>query len=94
MLELVKKWMRLRPDQNAFDEELTGLINACEIDLRRRGVVNTDEQNALVQQAIKLYCKAYFGFSKDAERYAAAYDKLADSLALCGDFNTQKEVQG
>lgn len=93
MLDLVKKWLRLRTDQDAFDDELTGLIDACKIDLQRRGVVNNDDQNALVQQAIKLYCKAYFGFSNDAERYAAAYDKLADSLALCGDFNTAKEAQ-
>ena len=93
MLDLVKKWLRLRADQNAFDDELTGLIAACKIDLSRRGVVNTDDQNALIQQAIKLYCKAYFGFSKDAERYVTAYEKLADSLALCGDFNTEQGAQ-
>ena len=89
MLDLVKKWLRLQADQHDFDDEVQGLINACLLDLSRRGVRNANEDDALIQQAVKLYSKANFGYSTDQERYRAAYDALANSLALCGDYNTE-----
>lgn len=86
MLNLVKKWLRLRAEQDTFDDELNGLIDACKADLQRRGVIRIEDGNALIRQAVKLYCKANFGFSADAERFSNAYNDLANSLALSGDF--------
>lgn len=87
MLESVKKWLRLQQTPTTFDDELKGLIAAAKKDLDRRGVRKVDETDPLIQQAIKLYCKAHFGYSADQERYQRAYDAHADGLALCGDYD-------
>lgn len=87
MLDLMKKALRIRSDNTAFDAELQGLIDACKQDLRRRGIVKDGENDALIQQAVKLYCKAHFGYGgSDAERYQKSYESLAVSLSLSGDY--------
>ena len=86
MLDLVKQWLRIRSDNTAFDAELRGLIDACKQDLRRRGVKAADN-DPLIKQAVKLYCKANFGYGgSDAERFQKSYESLANSLSLCGDY--------
>lgn len=78
----------LRITSNGFDiAEITPLINSCKIDLSVSGVKNINEDDALIRQAIKLYCKANFGYREDSEKFQMAYTKLKDSLALCGDYN-------
>ncbi|MGN0594807.1 MAG: head-tail connector protein [Hominimerdicola sp.] len=85
-LEEVKTALRLT--SNAFDEgELLPLIESCKLDLSVSGVKIISEDDALIRQAIKLYCKANFGNNEDSVKFQTAYDKLKDSLALCGDYN-------
>ena len=85
-LEEVKTALRLT--SNAFDEsELLPLIESCKLDLSISGVKILPEDDALIRQAFKLYCKANFGNNEDSVKFQAAYDKLKDSLALCGDYN-------
>lgn len=80
----------LRISHNALDLDIQGTINSCLRDLSMAGVVNTDESDALITQAVKLYCRANIGFQKDSEKYQMAYDSLKNSLSLCGDYNTVK----
>lgn len=79
-LDSVKKALRVTAD--AYNSEIDALILAARADLHRMGVHETSENSALVNQAIILYCKAYFGYSEDSERYAKAYNYMATSLAL------------
>lgn len=88
LLEEVK--ITLRITSNSFDiGEITPLINSCKIDLSLAGVKKINEHDALIRQAIKLYCKANFGNREDSDKYQRAYEKLKDSLALCGDYNDE-----
>lgn len=87
MLELARVWVLRNKNNTAFDDELTDLIAACKADLRKRGVVKTSDDDPLIKQAVKLYCKGNFGYSgSDAERYQKSYESLAVSLSLCGDY--------
>lgn len=86
MLEKAKLWLRIAG--NDFDGEITDLIEACKADLKRCGVIRCEESDPLVQQAIKLYCKANFGYDERAERFGQAYSALRDSMSMCGDYNT------
>ena len=75
---------------NKLDEEITDLIEACKIDLSLSGVKRIKDTDPLIQQAIKLYCKANFGLdNKDSEKYQKSYDMLKISLSLCGDYNVE-----
>ena len=51
---------------------------------------NLNEEDPLIIQAIKTYCKANFGLdNKDSEKYQKSYDLLKQSLSLCGDYNVE-----
>lgn len=81
MLDAVK--MALRITTNAFDSEISGLIEAARLDLRVAGVVVPVELDALVQTAIITYCRMRFGQPDDYDRLKRAYDEQKAQLATC-----------
>ena len=86
MLQAIK--LALRINSSAFDTEITDLIQSAKLDMKISGIVKIDETDPLIQQAIKIYCKANFGLdNKDSEKYQKSYDMLKQHLALCGDYN-------
>lgn len=89
LLELVKK--ALRTKTNASDEELQNLIEAALIDLSFGGADNSvlaEGQNALVNQAVILYCKAHFGLidPNDYDRVKKAYDEIKAQIGMATGF--------
>lgn len=86
MLESIKLALRIK--SSAFDEEIVELIEAAKLDLKISGVYNVNEEDPLIFQAIKTYCKANFGLdNKDSEKYQASYTSLKQHLSLCGEYN-------
>lgn len=73
----------LRIVDNAFDNELLNIIDACFQDLSVSGI-NPDRESveSLIANAIVFYCKANFGFREDSEKYKKRYDDLKTSLSL------------
>ena len=47
-------------------------MDACLLDLHNAGVDAPQMASPLVQQAVKLYCKAQFGFGDDNDKFARA----------------------
>lgn len=91
MLEKVK--MALRINSNKLDTEISDLIEACKVDLSIGGVKVINLEDPLIQRAIIIYCKTHFGLgNKDSEKYQLSYNMLKQSLALCGDYNTEVTV--
>ena len=89
-IDLDKVKLNLRISSDVFDEaEIQPLIDAALSELRRRGVINQPAEDPLIFRAVVFYCKAHFGFDKDGTRYEAAFDKLADALALSGEYNNK-----
>lgn len=86
MLEKVKMALRIKTDK--LDTDILDLIESAKVDLSISGVRKVDVGDPLIQQAIKVYCKANFGLdNKDSEKYQKSYDLLKQSLSLCGDYN-------
>ncbi len=86
MLEKVKLSLRIKSD--AFNTEISEMIEAAKLDLSISGVKKINEDDPLIQQAIKTYCKANFGLdNKDSEKYQKSYNMLKEHLSLCGDYN-------
>ena len=86
--EKVKLALRIR--SNSYDIDIYDLIEAAKLDLSISGVKKIDEEDPLIQQAIKTYCKANFGLdNKDSEKYQNAYDMQKQHLSLCGDYNVE-----
>ena len=82
----------LRISTTSVDEEIEQTINACLADLSNAGIKKIDTDDALIRQAIKLYLKSMFGYDKEAERYAKAYEYLKISLNLSSSYNAESEV--
>ena len=84
ILDDVKLALRLTTD--AYDYELTDLVNAAELDLGIAGVVipETDEGEtleALVKHAVITYCKIHFGSPQDFDRLKKSYDEQKAQMA-------------
>ena len=77
MLEKAKKALRLTTD--AYDEEISALIDAAERDLEIAGV-QPSTQDALWETAILTYVRARFGSPDDYDRIKAAYDEQKAQL--------------
>ncbi len=86
MLEKVKLALRITTD--AFDSELTELIEAAQIDLGIAGVVVPDEIDAIVSRAIITYCKLNFGEPDEYDRLKASYDEQKAQLSMATGYTT------
>ena len=76
----------LRIKTTAYDTEITDLIAMAKVDLSVGGVEVVTDTEPLTKQAIKLYCKAHFGYDDNSEKFAEAYESLKISMALCDDY--------
>lgn len=88
LVESIKLWIRGIDMGDIFDGEILQDVLACCADLRLAGVVKTDLDDPLIQQAAKLYCKAHFGYEEDSEKFQKAYESLKASLSLSGEYNS------
>lgn len=90
MIEKVKVALRITSNSEKITSDITDLIAACKLDLSISGVKKIDEDDPLICQAIKLYCKAnFFLENNESEKYQKSYDMLKQSLSLCGDYNVE-----
>lgn len=80
--------LSLRITTNAFDSEITGLINAAKIDLGIAGVTLPDVLDDYCIEAIKTYCKCHFGQPDDYDRLKACYDEQKASLSMATGYTT------
>lgn len=79
---LTKVKLALRITTNAYDSELTDLIEAAKIDLGIAGVNVPQTIDAIVGRAIITYCKVHFGEPDDVERLKASYDEQKAQLSM------------
>lgn len=80
MLDKVKTALRLSTD--AYDDELTRLIDSAKFDLGIAGVVLPAELDAICETAIITYCKVMFGEPDDRDRLKASYDEQKAQLSM------------
>ena len=83
MVSSAKGWLRI----GTRDDEVKQVMEACLIDLSMGGATEVKPSDPVVQQAMKLYLKAQFGYDSKAEQFGQAYEHLKSALALCGDYN-------
>ena len=78
MIEKIK--LGLRISHNKLDEDIQADIEACMADLKVCGVVYAGENDPLIFNAIKLWCRAAY---TDDTAKAAEYLKRYESLKAC-----------
>lgn len=87
MLELIKKALRVTTD--AFDDELTQLMDSAIIDLGFGGMdssIDLDSADPVVTQAVITYCKMNFGLPDDYDRLKKSYDEQKAQLGTATNY--------
>jgi hypothetical protein len=80
MTTLEKIKLAIRRSHNKLDEDLQADIEACMADLRAAGVVYADESDALIFNAIKLWCRS---LNTDDTAKAAEWQRRYEALKAC-----------
>ena len=73
MLDKVKMALRITTD--AFNSELTDLIEAAKLDMGIAGVEVPNTLDELVGRAVITYCKMSFGLPEDYDKLKKSYDE-------------------
>lgn len=81
LIQEVKKALRITTTM--FDDEISAEIDACLLDMRGAGVDIEHENSALVNQAVKFFCRAYFSTVADSD-WSVQYEKLRNAMAARG----------
>ena len=80
MLQTVKLALRITTD--AFDTELSDLIEAGMIDLTQAGIVNMDTSDPMIRRAVITFCRLNFGQPDDFDRLKKSYDEQKAQLGM------------
>lgn len=84
--------LALRVSTNAFDTEITDLINAAVYDMGIAGVTNNDTTDPLVKRAVITYCRLNFGQPDDYERLKASYDEQKAQMGMALGYTDYGQV--
>lgn len=86
MLSKVKTALRITT--NAYNDELTDLIEAAKLDLGIAGVEVPQQLDALVAKAVITYCKMSFGLPEDYDQLKRSYDEQKAQLSNATGYTT------
>lgn len=83
--------LRLRKHKNAFDSEITDLIETAAADLLARNAIQESQLEGetidpLIKMAILTYVKAHFGEPDDPEKLKADYDEQKATLMMTSGY--------
>ena len=90
-LEKIKQALRI--SHSKLDEDIQADVDACLADLRVVGVIHATEEDPLIYNAVKLYCRATNADdpTKGAE-YMERYEKLKACLMMAEGYGWKAEA--
>lgn len=91
MIDKVK--LALRITTNAFDDEISDLIEAALKDLGIAGVTNDDITDPLIIRAVITYCKCHFGEPDEYDRLKRSYDEQKAQMSMATGYTTWTGAQ-
>ena len=84
--------MALRIVTDAYDSEITDLIEAGKADLGVTDVYYIDETDPLIKRAVLTYVRLHFGQPEDYDRMKASYDEQKAQLATSSSYTEWGEA--
>ena len=73
LTDTIKSSMRILSKSAVIEQDINNSIAACKLDLQLAGVVNINENDALIIRAVTLFVKAEFNYQNAADRYKQSY---------------------
>lgn len=91
LLQKVKTALRIK--HTALDSDILDNIQACLLDLKVHGIIHKDHTDELIQNAIKLYCRAEYTDDPDkSDAYGQRYREMRNCLKLAEGYGWKDEV--
>lgn len=91
ILQKVKTALRIK--HTALDADILDNIESCLQDLRIHGVVHAGVEDVLIQNAIKLYCRAeYTDDPEKSDAFAQRYREMRNCLKHAEGYGWKDEV--
>lgn len=91
LLEKVKLALRIK--HAALDNDIRDNIQVCLLDLKVHGIVHKDHTDALIQNAVKLYCKAeYTDDPEKSDAFRERYVEMRNCLKAAEGYGWKDEV--
>ena len=84
--------LALRVSTDAFDTEISDLIDAALMDMGLAGISNDDKEDPLVKKAIITYCRLNFGQPDDYDRLKESYDEQKAQMGMATGYTVWTEV--
>ena len=84
--------LALRITTDAFDAEITDLINGALRDLGLAGVTEDDTDNELIRRAVITYTQLHFGDPDNYDRLKASYDEQKAQLSMATGYTVWTEA--
>ena len=89
---LAKIKLALRTSHTKLDEDIQADIDACLADLRVCGIIHAGEEDPLIFNAIKLYCKSiYTDDTAKGAAYLDRYEKLKACLMMAEGYGWEAD---
>ena len=83
--------LAIRTSHTKLDEDIQADIDACLADLRVGGIIHAGEEDPLIFNAIKLYCKSlYTDDTAKGAAYLERYDKLKACLMMAEGYGWEE----
>ena len=92
MLEKVKLAMAITTD--AYDSEISDLIDAALLDLGIAGVDSSLIHDKLIQRAVITYCRLMFHSPADFDNLLKAYEALKGQMAIATGYTEWGALNG
>ena len=93
MTTLAKIKLALRTSHNKLDDDIQADIDACLADLQVAGVRYKGEENPLIFNAIKLWCRSlYTDDPAKAEKYHERYNGLKACLMMAEGYGWEADA--
>lgn len=87
----IKNGIRIKHDR--LDDDVMGDIDACLLDLSVHGIIDPQETDPLIFNAIKLYCRSlYTEDPEKAEMWRQRYESLRSALGMAEGYGWKEEV--
>ena len=87
MIEAIDIRKSMRITHSKLDPDISRDIEAARLDMSRVGINTESGDNALINKAIELYCKAQFDYLGRGSEFMKNYESLRDSLSLAGEYH-------
>lgn len=87
--EQIRKKMRI--SHNHRDEDISSNMDAARLDMSRVGI-SLNKDNALIDKAIELYCKAQFDYLGKGEQFQENYEQLRDAMSMAEQYREDEDA--